>query len=85
MSKSPGNPILSVRVYPDELELIEAYQRARGLERRTQAVTEILSFALGKNSQGHSVFDELPKGGSFGKQITKARKLHRSWQSKRHD
>jgi hypothetical protein len=73
-----GNPVVGLTLYPEEVELIDAYQAARGLDARSKALQEMVRFAFGENEQGYSLFDELPQGGRRAIQLEQVRELQKA-------
>ena len=60
-----GNPTLGLVMLPAERDLVDAYRVARGLDTRSQALRELVMWALGENEAGVSaIAEKLPSSTS---------------------
>ena len=58
-----GNPVVSLTMHPEEVDLIDSYKRARGFNSRSKALSDLIRFAVGDNPKGYSAIDDLPESG----------------------
>lgn len=57
-----GKPVLGLTMTEREVELVDAYRFARGLDSRSKALRELVRFAFGDNTKEYSIIDEMPEG-----------------------
>ena len=72
-----GNPVVSLTLTPEEIAVVDAFQRAQGLTSRSKALKAMVRFALGDNPQAHSLFSDLPRTGHRRPLTAKAQKLQK--------